>query len=66
MLTRRRLKQREALEKRLVADAMHLREQAKLLPPGTVRDEVLRRARQAETEARLSVWLRSFELQPPR
>jgi hypothetical protein len=43
-----------------------LREEAKLLAPGAVRDAMLRKAQQAETGAHVSEWLRSPGLQPPR
>ncbi|MFK4506857.1 hypothetical protein LPJ38_27870 [Bradyrhizobium daqingense] len=65
MLTRRRVKQTDPLEARLAAEAERLREQAKLLPPGVARDELLRKARQAETGSQMSEWLRSPGLQPP-
>jgi len=41
-----------------------LREQAKLLPHGALREEILRRARQAETGSHMSEWLRSPGLRP--
>jgi hypothetical protein len=65
MLTRHRVKQTDALEVRLAAEAERLREQAKSLPPGAARDGMLRRARQAETGSQMSEWLRSPGLQPP-
>ena len=60
------LKQVESLEQRLAKEAKRLREQAELLPQGTLREHVLRKARQAETGARVSRWLRSPGLRPPR
>ena len=63
---RRRLKQLKSFEERLAEDAKRLREEAKLLPPGYVRELVLRKARQAETGSRVSGWLRSPGLRPPR
>jgi hypothetical protein len=63
---RRRLKQVKSLEERLADEAKRLREEAKLLAPGAVRDAMLRKARQAETGAHVSEWLRSPGLQPPR
>ncbi|MGY4623949.1 hypothetical protein [Bradyrhizobium sp. USDA 4486] len=65
MLTRRRHRQTDLLETRLAAEAERLREQAKSLPPGAARDEILRKARQAETGSQMSEWLRSPGLQPP-
>lgn len=66
IIKRRRIKQTDILEERLAAEAKRLREQADLLPPGTLRDEVMRKARQAETGSHMCEWLRSPGLQPPR
>ena len=49
--SRRRFKQEQPLEERLVAHAARLREEAVTIPPGTVRDAILKRAEQAETAA---------------
>ena len=65
MQKRPRFSQTQSLEERLADEAKRLREQANLLPHGAVRDQVLRKARQAETGSRMSEWLRSPELQPP-
>jgi hypothetical protein len=62
----RRLKQLKSLEERLAEDANRLREEAKLLPPGAMREATLRKARQAETGSHMSAWLRSPGLQPPK
>lgn len=62
---RRRFKQTTSLEERLAEQARRLREEAELLPHGPVRDEALRRARQAEAGAGINDWLRSPGLQPP-
>jgi hypothetical protein len=43
-----------------------LREEAKLLPSGAVRDATIRAARQADTAAHLDDWVNSPGLQPPR
>ena len=59
MQHRRRFKQIQSLEERLAEEAKRLREEAKLLPPGIVREECLRRARQCETGSHVSEWLRS-------
>lgn len=64
-MKRRRFKQTVSLEERLAEEARRLREEAELLPHGPVRDEALRRARQAETGSHMSEWLRSPGLQPP-
>jgi hypothetical protein len=65
MLERRRVKQILSLEERLSVEAKRLREEAELLPPGALRDTLLRRARQAETGSHMSEWLRSPGLKPP-
>ena len=45
----RRFKQTQSLEERLAAEAKRLREEAELLPRGLAREQLLRKARQAET-----------------
>ena len=65
MTERRRFKQTTSLEQRFAEEARRLREEAELLPHGPVRDEALRKARQAETGSRISDWLRSPGLQEP-
>ena len=64
-MQRRRFQQTETLEARLAQEAIRLREEAKSLPPGTARENLLRKARQAETGSHMSGWLRSPELKPP-
>jgi hypothetical protein len=56
----------KSLETRLAEEAKRLREEAKLLPPGAQREQLLRKARQCETGSHVSEWLASPELQPPR
>jgi hypothetical protein len=56
---RHRFTQTQPLEERLIEHATRLRGEAKSLPPGVVREAILRRAEQAETGARMSQWLRS-------
>ena len=58
MQERRHFTQIQPLEDRLVEHATRLREEAKVLPPGIVREAILRRAEQAETGAHMSQWLR--------
>jgi hypothetical protein len=65
-MERRSFSQTLSLEERLAEEAKRLRAEAKLLPPGATRDETIRRARQAETGSRMSEWLRSPGLQPPK
>ena len=50
----------EALEQRLEDTARRFRLEAKAMSPGVARDELLRRARQAEAASKLSQWLRSI------
>jgi hypothetical protein len=64
-MQRRRFKQTVSLEERLAEEAKRLREEAKLLPPGALRETLLRKARQAETGSHMSEWLSSPGLQPP-
>jgi hypothetical protein len=66
MVERRRIKQTQSLEKRLADDAKRWREEARLLPPGPVRDELLRKARRAETGSHISEWLSSPGMRPPK
>nr|WP_082637254.1 hypothetical protein [Bradyrhizobium retamae] len=56
---RHRFTQTQPLEERLIEHATRLRDEAKSLPPGVVREAILRRAEQAETGAHMSQWLRS-------
>jgi hypothetical protein len=63
---RSRLKQLKSLEERLAEDAKRLREEAKLLPPGCVRELVLGKARQAEAGLQMTEWLTSPRLRPPK
>ncbi|MBR0989129.1 hypothetical protein JQ580_00165 [Bradyrhizobium japonicum] len=65
MQLRRRIKQTISLEERLAAEALRLREQAKLLPPGIERERAIRKASLAETGSHISEWLRSPGLRPP-
>ncbi len=66
MGSRRRLIQTSPLEIRLTEEAKRLREEAKELAPGAAREEMIRRARQAETGSHLTEWLTSPGLQPPK
>ena len=56
----RRFKQTKSLEERLADEAKLLREQARLLPCGALREEVMRRAWQAETGLCTSAWFRAW------
>ena len=57
--------QSESLKERLVDEAALLREEAKLLPPGPVRDATIRAARQTRIAACLNDWANSPGLQAP-
>jgi hypothetical protein len=60
-MERRHIKHETSFEERLATKARQLREQAKALPPGVEREELIRKARHAETASRMSEWLRSPE-----
>jgi len=66
MQRRRRIKQILTLEERLAEEAKRLREEAKKLPPGPSREDLLRKAREDETVARMAEWITSPGLQPPK
>jgi hypothetical protein len=61
-----RVKQIQYLEERLAEEAKRLRKEAELLPPGAVRDAVLRKASQSETGSHMTEWLTWPGLQPPK
>jgi len=63
---RRRIKHEASFEERLAKQTRRLREQAKTLPLGAERDELIRKARQAETASHMNEWLKSPGLQPPK
>jgi hypothetical protein len=54
MPKRRRFKQTESLQDRLTALAKDARAEAAELPPGTERDDLLRKARQADSRYRIA------------
>ena len=66
MITRRRFKQTLSFPDRLAAFAEAARAQAARLPPGLEQDDMLRKARQADTAAHLAEWANSPGLQPPK
>jgi hypothetical protein len=57
MPERRRFTQTEPLDKRLAKEATRLRKQARGTPPGVERDDLVRKARRAETASRMTEWL---------
>jgi hypothetical protein len=65
MSHRRRFKQSESLQDRLAAFAADLQDKAAKAAPGPERDDLLKRARQAEVAVHLDDWARSRGLQPP-
>jgi hypothetical protein len=61
---RRRVKQTISFHDRLSAFSKHLQEQAERLPAGRERDEILKRARRADTAADLDEWAHSAGARP--
>ena len=59
VIKRRRFKQTKPLEVRLAEESMRLREQARLLPRGRLRNEVERKAIQIEATCEVTELLRS-------
>jgi hypothetical protein len=65
MLIRRRFKQTTSLKDRLTAFAEEARARARSVN-GPERDELLKKARRADTAAHINDWANSAELQPPK
>jgi hypothetical protein len=65
MSERRRFQQTTTLKERLISFAKEAREKAAELQPCPEKDDLLRKARQAETTAHLDDWANSPGLQPP-
>jgi len=55
-----------SFEDRVAHEAERARAQARTMPPGKGRDALTERARQAETVAQISEWLRSPRSKSPR
>lgn len=66
MFQRRRFEQAKSLKERLLEEAQNLRDEAKLLPGGPVRDAALRTARQTDAAAHIDDWLNSPGLRSPK
>lgn len=66
MLKRRPFKQSVSFKDRLALFAQEAQEKASQMPSGPEREDMLRRARQAETASRLDAWANSPGLQPPK
>lgn len=62
---RNRIKHIASFEDRLAGEAYRLKERTKELPQGKDRDQLLRKARQAETASHISAWLSSPGLAAP-
>ncbi len=65
-MKRRRTKQTTSLEERVLRQAEQIRLRADSMPPGQEREELLKKARDADMGARIEGWLRSPGLQPPK
>ena len=57
MQPRNRFKQSTSLYQRLNDEALRLRDQAKGIQPGSEREELIHKARQAEAASQMSEWL---------
>jgi hypothetical protein len=66
MFKRRRFKQAIPLQDRLAAFAKEVRDKASHLAPGQEKDDLLRRADQADTAAHLDEWVNSPGLRGPK
>ena len=65
-MQRRRIQQTATLDERLEDHAKRLRDEARGTPPGVERDNLIRRARLAETASHVRDWLSSPGLQSPK
>jgi hypothetical protein len=63
---RQRFKQTTSLQDRLAEFNANARAKAASMPEGKGRNEQLKKARQAETAAKIEQWANSPELQPPK
>jgi hypothetical protein len=66
MIRRRRFKGSASINDRLRVFADELRAKARELRHGSERNELLRRARQADTASHIDAWVSSPGLQPPK
>lgn len=66
MTERRHFKQPIAVDQRLAEQARKFLKEAQGTPPGSERDHLIRRARQAETALHLNEWVNSPGLEPPK
>jgi hypothetical protein len=65
VIKRRHFTHAKTFEERLAEESCRFKEAADHLPPGTARELLLRRARQAETASHMNQWLSSKGLQRP-
>jgi hypothetical protein len=66
-MQRRRVKHTASLDERLAEQARQMRTSAEALPQGSKeRDDMMRKARQADTAYHMNEWLTSAGLQPPK
>jgi hypothetical protein len=65
-MPRRCFKQLPTFEYRLTTEAANLRKQAEGLPPSIRREELMRKASQADAASHMNEWLSSPGLQPPK
>jgi hypothetical protein len=63
---RPRSSQDQSFQDRLIAFAADARERVAKLGPGLEQDDLLRKARQADTASHLNEWANSPGLQPPK
>jgi hypothetical protein len=66
MFRRPHIQQTSPVPERLADVAARLRKEARGIPAGIEREQILQKARQAETALRFDRWLNSKELQPPK
>ena len=65
-MQRRRFKQAESLDQRLVGQAERLRNEARGAPPGVARDKLIRQAQQLEAASQMQDCLSVPDLRTPR
>ena len=64
-MPRRRFKNTLTFPDRLAKEAERFRQEAETKPHWAERDDLLRKARQAETAAHIDQWISSLGLKPP-
>jgi hypothetical protein len=65
-MQRRHFKQATSFQDRIDSFAEEAGEQASRLPPGKEQEDMLRKARRADTASHLNEWVSSPGLQPPK